>query len=84
MNELIKILGVGSLAFIYKKNSISKKIITKKNKIIGFQILGIGNGHLTQSIEIYKVLVKYYKIPVVLIYGIADGYNVHFSKSKVI
>ena len=31
-------------------------------QILGFQINGIGNGHLTQSKTVYDVLIKKYKL----------------------
>jgi len=51
--------------------------------ILGFQINGIGNGHLTQAKTIYDVLIKKYKIPVVIIYGKNNYYDDYFFKSKV-
>lgn len=55
-----------------------------KPQILGFQINGIGNGHLTQAETIYKILIKNYKIPIVIIYGRKTGYDNIFSQSKVI
>jgi len=53
-------------------------------QILGFQINGIGNGHLTQSKTVYDVLIKKYKIPIVIIYGRNEGYDNFFLNSKVI
>ena len=52
-------------------------------QILGFQINGIGNGHLTQALTVYKVLVKKYKIPVVIIYGRNEGYDIYFHLVKL-
>ncbi len=49
--------------------------------ILGFQINGIGNGHITAANVVYDVLIKYYEIPVIIIYG--KNYNHNFSKDKV-
>ena len=55
-----------------------------KKKILGFQICGIGRGHLTQAQTVYNVLIKKYNIPVVIIYGRNSGFSKNFSRSKVI
>ena len=33
-----------------------------------------GNGHITQAITIYNILIKYFEIPVVVIYGVKKKY----------
>nr|QFG74620.1 MAG: hypothetical protein [Megaviridae environmental sample] len=68
---------------LYYKYSI-ENYDTSSNKILGFQICGIGNGHLTQAEIIYNVLIKNYKIPVVIIYGMEDNFSNIFSESTVI
>ena len=70
------------LYFIYKRKLLSKLPHLKK-QILGFQINGIGNGHLTQAQTVYDVLIKKYKIPVVIIYGRNEGYDSIFYQSKV-
>ena len=59
-------------------------MIDFKKQILGFQINGIGNGHLTQAETVYDILIKKYTIPVVIIYGKKDGYDSIFYQSKVI
>ena len=54
-----------------------------KKKIIGFQINGVGNGHITQAITVYNILIKYFEIPIVVIYGIKKNLQKYFSKSKI-
>ena len=55
-----------------------------KKYICGFQVNGIGNGHLTQAKTIYTILIKKYKIPIVIIYGRNNGYDNVFFQSKVV
>lgn len=55
-----------------------------KKYIIGFQVNGVGNGHLTQAKTIYAVLIKKYEIPVIIIYGINNDYDNVFFQSKVV
>ena len=40
------------------------------NKVLGFNVNGIGNGHITQAKMIYKCFMKYnIQVPIVVIYG---------------
>ena len=58
------------------KTKIKNVTSSKKNnytKVIGFQVCGVGNGHITQSKVVYNILIKKYKIPLVIIYGRNDG-----------
>lgn len=59
--------------------------MSNKKYILGFQINGIGNGHLTQAKTVYDVIIKKYQIPVVIFYG-KNNNNIanYFSKSKVV
>ena len=52
--------------------------------IIGFQICGIGNGHLTQAKVVYDIMIKRYDIPIVVIYGRQCGYDGSFADSLVV
>ena len=70
--------------FPYYKLHNSNKRSLSQSQILGFQVNGIGNGHLTQAETVYKVLIKNYKIPIVIIYGRTDGYCNIFPESKVI
>lgn len=54
-----------------------------KKKVIGFQICGIGNGHLTQAKTMYDILVKHYEIPVVLVYGKKNTNGIRFDASTI-
>ena len=54
-----------------------------KTKILGFQVCGTGNGHLTQAKTVYDILIKYYHIPVVIVYGRNYIQENLFSKSKL-
>lgn len=77
-----KIIFILVLYFGYIKfNKIDVSKI--KKKIIGFQINGVGNGHITQAITIYNILIKYFEIPVVIIYGTKKNIQKHFNKSKI-
>ena len=60
-----KIIYILVLYFCYIK--FNKIDVSKIKKIIGFQINGVGNGHITQAITIYNILIKYFEIPVVVI-----------------
>ena len=53
-------------------------------KIIGFQINGIGNGHITQAKTLYDILIRHYDIPVVLMYGRSDTNGIYFHESEII
>jgi hypothetical protein len=55
-----------------------------KTKIIGLQINGFGNGHLTQGKVIYDVLIKHYDIPIVVVYGRNDTNGIMFKQSQII
>ena len=55
-----------------------------KKDILGFQICGIGMGHLTQAKNVYDILIKKYEIPVIIIYGISDGFDNYFKNSLVV
>lgn len=52
--------------------------------IIGFQICGIGLGHLTQAKCIYDIIIKKYKIPIIIIYGVTNGFDDYFKNSLVV
>ena len=54
-----------------------------QKKVFGFQINGIGNGHLTQAKTVYDILIEHYAIPVVLVYGRSDTNGVRFDASEV-
>ena len=54
-----------------------------KEKIIGFQINGIGYEHIQQSKILYDILIKHYKIPLVLIYGNNSTNGVIYQSSEV-
>lgn len=71
------------LFFIYKK-TLLRRLPYLKKQILGFQINGIGIGHLTQAQTVYDILIKKYKIPLVIIYGRNDGYDSIFYQSKVV
>ena len=55
-----------------------------KKKVIGFQVCGIGNGHLTQSQTVYNILITKYDITLVIVYGRESGFTDNFPKSQVI
>lgn len=55
-----------------------------KKKTIGFQINGIGNGHLTQAKTLYDILINHYEIPVVLVYGRENTNGIRFDASEII
>ena len=41
-----------------QKRTILRKRSINKSKVLGFQICGIGNGHLTQALTVYNILIK--------------------------
>lgn len=55
-----------------------------KENILGFQICGIGLGHLTQAKCVYEIIIKKYKIPIVVIYGASNCFDNFFKNSIVI
>ena len=57
---------------------------TTMPKVIGFQVNGIGNGHLTQAKCVYDVLVDHFDIPIVVVYGRDAIDSTLFSKSKIV
>ena len=72
------------IIFIKYKGKQNQKFQQNK-KIIGFQICGIGNGHINQAITVYNLLNKIYEIPVVIIYGKEEKEkNIFFCNSKII
>ena len=83
---LFIILSILYLIYIYRIKEFFRYFYTRriKEKILGFQICGIGNGHLSQSKVIYDIVIKKYKIPIVIIYGKNKGYDEHFKYSKVV
>ena len=58
--------------------------VLPRRQVVGFQVNGIGNGHLTQAKVVYGVLIERYEIPVVLIYGREGGFDEAFPKSSVV
>ena len=70
--------------FIYLKSKNYHITKERNKKILGFQINGIGNGHITQAKTIYDILVKHYEIPVVVIYTRNQGCDKLFENSQVI
>lgn len=74
------------LIYLYRIKEFFRYFYTRriKKKIIGFQVCGIGNGHLSQAKVIYDIMIKKYHIPVVIIYGQDKGYDNRFKFSKVI
>lgn len=84
-NNLFLIIFLILLIFYFSiLINIFKPYQMSQPQILGFQINGIGNGHLTQALTVYKVLIKKYKIPIVIIYGRNEGYDNVFSQSRVI
>ena len=80
------ILIVFYIIYIYKITEFFSYFYTRKikTKILGFQVCGIGNGHLSQAKVIYDIVIKKCKIPIVIIYGKEKGYDNFFPSSKVI
>jgi hypothetical protein len=81
------ILIIIIIVCFFKKNKIKESFSNKNidnEKILGFQICGVGNGHITQSQVIYKILIKNFKIPIVIIYGRNGGFDDYYKESKVI
>ena len=69
-----------------QKRNIFRKRSINKSKVLGFQICGIGNGHLTQALTVYNILIKRYRIPIVIIYRKENqiNYQQKFNQSLVI
>ena len=70
-------------------NAFNSKVLgvtahTNKTKVIGFQINGIGNGHLTQAKTLYDILIHHYEIPIVLVYGRENTNGIRFDASEII
>lgn len=84
---IISLLVLMTVFIITYKKKFKNVTTTKKNnytKVIGFQVCGIGNGHITQSKVVYNILIKKYRIPIVIIYGRNGGFDDYYKESKVI
>ena len=81
---IIVLLGLLIICIIFKRAIFLKNIKRRNKKIIGFQVNGVGNGHIRQAKTVYDILIKSYEIPVVLIYGENKSFNPLFNKSKVL
>lgn len=89
MNKKKIILMIIILVFLItlfcNKDRIEELVIKKKEgKVIGFQVCGIGNGHITQSKVVYNILIKKFRIPLVIIYGRDGGFDDYYKNSVVL
>lgn len=73
---------------VYKRIMFLKNIKRNyKKKILGFQVMGIGNGHISQAKTVYNILIKNYEVPIVIIYGAKKedkSIDNYFNKSKIV
>lgn len=82
--QIILIIMVISLIyFIGRETYDLKKPIEPYYKKLGLIVNGIGNGHITQAITVYKILKKKYQIPIVVIWGRDEGCDNLFPDSYV-
>lgn len=80
---LFLILVLLVIYYISLGNNFNKRSLSQ-SQILGFQINGIGNGHMTQAQTVYNILIEKYKIPIIIIYGKNKECDNVFPQSKII
>ena len=80
---ILLILIIALVYFVLRETYYMKKPIESPLKTIGLVVNGVGNGHITQAKTVYDILLKKYKIPIVVIWGRDDGCDSLFKNSHV-